>query len=130
MGRNNPIHRVCLVPNVTGVGGMVSFRGKLAKGLENRGIKISYDLSDTPYDVVLVIGGTRNLVGLWRARRLGIPVVQRLNGMNWIHRKRPTGIKHYLRAEYGNIILSLIRSRLADRIVYQSEFSRQWWERV
>jgi glycosyltransferase involved in cell wall biosynthesis len=109
---------------------MVSFRGKLVKGLEKRGIKVSSSLSDTPYDVVLVIGGTRNLAGLWRARRLGIPVVQRLNGMNWIHRKRPTGLKHYLRAEYGNIILSLIRSRLADRIVYQSEFSRQWWERV
>jgi glycosyltransferase involved in cell wall biosynthesis len=109
---------------------MVSFRGKLVKGLEKRGIKVSSSLSDTPYDVVLVIGGTRNLAGLWRTRRLGIPVVQRLNGMNWIHRKRPTGLKHYLRAEYGNIILSLIRSRLADRIVYQSEFSRQWWERV
>jgi glycosyltransferase involved in cell wall biosynthesis len=109
---------------------MVSFRGKLAKGLVKRGIGVSYDLVDTPYDAILVIGGTRNLPDLWRARRRGIRIVQRLDGMNWIHRHRRTGWLHFLRAEYGNIILSLIRARLANHIVYQSEFSRQWWERV
>jgi glycosyltransferase involved in cell wall biosynthesis len=33
-----------------------------------------------------------------------------------------------VRAEYGNFILSLIRSRIATNIIYQSEFSRAWWE--
>jgi glycosyltransferase involved in cell wall biosynthesis len=109
---------------------MVSFRGKLINGLAERGIGVSLDLQDKPYAAVLVIGGTRDLPGLWRARRRGIHIVQRLDGMNWIHRKRRTGWQHYMRAEYGNIILSLIRSRLADMIVYQSEFSRHWWERI
>ena len=122
--------RLCLIPNVSGLGGMVSFREKLVMGLAERGIGVSYDLSDTPYDAVLVIGGTRDLAGLWRARHRGVPVVQRLDGMNWIHRKTRTGWRHYLRAEYGNFILSTIRSRLVDRIIYQSEFSHQWWERV
>jgi glycosyltransferase involved in cell wall biosynthesis len=108
---------------------MVSFRAKLAQGLTERGIGVSYSLTDTPYEAVLVVGGTRDLVGLWRARRSGTRVVQRLDGMNWIHRKRPTGLKHYIRSEYGNFILSAIRTHLADRIIYQSEFSRQWWER-
>ena len=109
---------------------MVSFRGKLVKGLAKRGIGVSYHLADTPYDAILVIGGTRDLAGLWSAKRRGARVVQRLDGMNWIHRKKRTGWRHYLRAEYGNFILSLIRSRMADRIIYQSEFSHQWWERV
>ncbi len=109
---------------------MVSFRDKLIHGLEQRGIGVSFDLKDMPYSAVLVIGGTRNLSDLWRAKRRGARVVQRLDGMNWIHRKRRTGWRHYARAEYGNIILSLIRSRLADMIVYQSEFSHKWWERV
>jgi glycosyltransferase involved in cell wall biosynthesis len=130
MGNNNRVNRICLIPNVSGIGGMVSFRGKLAKGLTERGIGVAYRLADTPYDAILVIGGTRDLAGLWRAKRRGVRVVQRLDGMNWIHHKRPTGIKHYLRAEYGNLILSIIRARLTDRIVYQSGFSRQWWERV
>ena len=130
MGENNQIRRICLIPNVSGVGGMVSFRDKLVKGLAERGIGVSYDLLDTPYEAVLVIGGTRDLAGLWRARRRGVRIVQRLDGMNWIHHRRRTGWRHYLRAEYGNLILSLIRSRLANLIIYQSDFSHQWWERV
>jgi glycosyltransferase involved in cell wall biosynthesis len=130
MGTNNHSKRVCLVPNVSGVGGMVSFRGKLIKGLSERGIGISIDLNDTPYSAILVIGGTRDLPGLWRLKRCGVRIVQRLDGMNWIHRERRTGWRHFLRAEYGNFILSQIRYRLADHIVYQSQFSREWWERV
>jgi len=125
-----PSQRVCLVPRVSGVGGMVSFRSKLEQSLSRRGISVSTSLSDTPYAAILVIGGTRDMTGLWRARRRGVRIVQRLDGMNWIHRKRNTGWRHYIRAEYGNFILSQVRARLANHIVYQSEFSRRWWERV
>jgi glycosyltransferase involved in cell wall biosynthesis len=109
---------------------MVSFQGKLAGGLRARGVDVCFDLADTPYQAVLVIGGTRQIGGLWRAHRCGVPIVQRLDGMNWMHRLQPTGLRHYLRAEYGNGLLALIRSHLADRIVYQSEFSHAWWERI
>lgn len=122
--------RICLVPKVEGVGGMVSFHAKFSQGLRERGIEVSYDLADEAYDAVLVIGGTRDLRGLIAARRRNVPVVQRLNGMNWIHHKKQTGIRHYLRAEYGNFMLSLIRGRLATRVIYQSQFAREWWERV
>lgn len=115
---------------------MVSFQHKLASGLAARGVEVCYELAHQAYDAVLVIGGSRHIGGLWRARRRGVPIVQRLNGMNWVHRipssegTRRTSLRHYLRAEYGNVILTFIRSRLADRIVYQSEFARRWWERV
>jgi glycosyltransferase involved in cell wall biosynthesis len=127
------ITRICLIPRLAGVGGMVSFQYKLADGLRACGIQVCQDLADTPYQAVLVIGGTRDLPGLWRLRRQGIPVVQRLDGMNWLHRLagiRKDGWRHYLRAEYGNRLLALIRSRLASRVVYQSEFARRWWERL
>ena len=122
--------RICIVPQVSGVGGMVSFRARFTTGLEQRGIQVCINLQDTPYDAVLVIGGTRDLLGLRQVRRRGVRIVQRLNGMNWIHRKRRTGLKHALRAEYGNLILNTIRTRLADRIIYQSRFAQGWWERV
>lgn len=125
----SPAH-VCLVPRLQGVSGMVSFQGRLAAGLARRGVQVVYDLSQRPLDAALVIGGTRNLAGLWRLRRQGIPVVQRLNGMNWLHRRRRTGLRHFLRAEYGNLDLTAIRAFLASRIVYQSVFSREWWERA
>ena len=118
------------MPNLSGIGGMVSFREKLAEGLARRGIETCADLDDPSYEAVLVIGGTRNIGKLWRARRRGIPVVQRLDGMNWIHREQRTGLRHYLRAEYGNTLLSFIRTNLATKVIYQSEFSQNWWERV
>ena len=83
---------------------------------------------DDSAEAILVIAGNRQLLPLWRARRRGLRIVQRLDGMNWTHRKRNTGLRHFLRAEYGNFILSLIRSRIATHILYQSEFSRQWWD--
>ncbi len=109
---------------------MVSFHHKLSAGLKARGIDVTHDLEDTPYDAVLVVGGTRHLARLRRIIKRGIPVVQRLQGINWIHRKLRTGVRHFLRAEWGNWILATIRSRLATGIVYQSEFVRGWWERA
>jgi glycosyltransferase involved in cell wall biosynthesis len=122
--------KICLVPNLSGVGGMVSFQGKLTSALVARGYEVSHDLGATSIDAILVIGGTRQLLGLQHARQRGVRIVQRLNGMNWVHRLHWTGLRHYLRAEYGNLLLAFIRSRLADAIVYQSEFARLWWERT
>ncbi len=120
--------RVCLIPKLSGVGGPATFQQKLSFGLSQRGVEVCYDIRDIPCDALLVVGGTRHLVGLWQARRRGTPIIQRLNGMNWLHRVRRTGVRHYLRAEYGNSVLRLIRDRLADRVVYQSQFAAQWWQ--
>jgi glycosyltransferase involved in cell wall biosynthesis len=128
--RTSRTQSICLIPHLTGLGGMVSFQHKLSEGLQQRGIRVAYDLRDTPYSAVLVIGGTKDLPGLYRARQHGIKIVQRLNGMNWLHRRLKTGLRHYIRAEYGNLLLAYIRSRLAHHIVYQSQFSKKWWEEV
>lgn len=108
---------------------MVSFQAKLTAGLAARGIQVTNDLADQPYDSVLVIGGTRQLVDLRRARRRGLPIVQRLDGINWLHRRTRTGARHWLRAEIGNWLLSYIRERLATRVVYQSRFVQDWWQK-
>lgn len=117
---------ICIVPEVM-TGGMASFRAKFEVGLEKRGIEVTHNPDDDA-DAILVIGGTRHLLPLWKAKRRGIRIVQRLDGINWVHRKRNTGLKHFLRAEYGNSILSFIRKRIATHILYQSEFSKKWWE--
>ena len=128
--------RICVTPLAAGVGGMVSFRRKLADGLARRGYAVIYDLDDLPYAAVLVIGGTRRLAALRRAAKRGVRVVQRLDGMNWLHRlrlparKRNATLRQWLRAEYGNLLLAFIRSWLAGAVVYQSRFAQAWWERV
>jgi glycosyltransferase involved in cell wall biosynthesis len=108
---------------------MVSFQHRLSAGLRARGAQVTYDPGEPGLTAILVVGGTRRLPALWSARQRGVPIIQRLDGMNWLHRIQRTGIRHYLRAEYGNLVLRIIRSHIASGIVYQSEFSRQWWER-
>jgi glycosyltransferase involved in cell wall biosynthesis len=121
--------RICVIPRVHGVGGMVSFLHKFSAGALARGVQVTNDIRDTPYNALLVIGGTRELAALSQVRLRGVRVVQRLDGLNWIHRVRPISLKHSLRAEYGNFMLALIRRYLAGRIVYQSGFSHTWWDR-
>jgi glycosyltransferase involved in cell wall biosynthesis len=122
--------QVCLVPELSGMGGMVSFQARMIAGLAARGIPHTFDLASPENHAILVIGGTRHLWQLWRARRRGVRIVQRLNGMNWLHRIEKTAPRAFLRAELNNRILAFIRRRLADHIVYQSQFSHDWWERV
>jgi glycosyltransferase involved in cell wall biosynthesis len=119
--------RICIVPRVDGLAGVASFRLKFEEGLRLRGLNITHDLSQQA-DAILVLAGTRNLLPLWRARRLGMRIVQRLDGINWVHRVHWAGLRYTLRAIYGNANLSLIRARLADHVIYQSQFIKQWWQ--
>lgn len=123
-----PRHKLCLVPKLKGLGGTASFQARLTGSLSARGIEYTYELTDPRVDVVLVVGGTRRFKDLELARQRGALIVQRLDGINWLHRLRYTGVRHFLRAEVNNWIIAHIRRRLADRIVYQSRFVREWWE--
>ena len=129
-GNGHPTESVCVLPRLEGLGGPASFRARLVAGLARRGIRAHQNPRDPTCRAVLVIGGTSRLNELVEARRRGLRVVQRLNGMNWIHRRRPTGLRHFLKSEYNNFILTLIRRWLVDRIVYQSGFARNWWQTV
>ncbi|HSR48563.1 MAG TPA: glycosyltransferase family 4 protein [Anaerolineales bacterium] len=120
--------RLCLVSRISGIAGPASFQRRLATGLARRGIDVTYDLDAHPYDAILLIGASRQSRLLDRQRHRGIPILQRLDGMNWIHRRRWTGLRHFLRAEANNFLLRTTRDRLADIVVYQSEFVRSWWE--
>ena len=122
------LETICLVPKLGGVGGMVSFQSRLVSGLEKRGVRTSFNLDDPTCVALLVIGGTRQLRALWRAQKRGIRIVQRLDGLNWLHRRQKTSLRYYLRAETNNLLLAFIRRYLANRIIYQSEFSRRWWQ--
>jgi len=106
---------------------MASFRAKFEDGLRKRRIEVAHDVNEKS-DAILVIGGSRRLLPLWRAKRYGIRIVQRLDGVNWVQRARWSGLRYTLRAEYGNILLAFIRNNVADRVVYQSYFIRNWWE--
>jgi len=118
---------ICIVPRVEGPGGVTSFRLKFEDGLRTSGVDVTNDPS-REVDSILVLAGTRNLFPLWKARRRGIQIVQRLDGINWVHRVRWAGPRYTIRAIYGNANLSFIRRRLADHVIYQSQFIKRWWD--
>ncbi|HSV86209.1 MAG TPA: glycosyltransferase family 4 protein [Levilinea sp.] len=122
--------QLCILPNLKGMGGPVSFHNRLVAGLKRRGVDVHHNSHHPACATILVIGGTNRLLDLWRAKRRGVRIVQRLNGMNWVHKKRHTGLAHYLRSERNNWVLRYIRRSLADSIVYQSDFARSWWQTV
>ncbi len=122
--------KICILPEHRGVGGPASFRARMIAGLADLGIESCSDPVAREVSAILVIGGTRRLDRLQQAHRRGIRIVQRLNGMNWVHRKTHTGLRHYLRAEINNCILATIRKNLTDQIVYQSAFTEGWWNEV
>lgn len=119
---------IALLPKLSGLGGPTSFQQKIIKGFKENGIPVHFDPLDPKTKAVLVNGGSKHLLSIWKARKQGKKIVQRLDGMNWMHRKRDTGIRHYLRSEYGNWNLAFIRKNLANHIIYQSNFSKNWWE--
>jgi len=121
---------ICILPKLSGLGGPSSFQAKLKKGLGKIGISVNHNPRDPSTAAVLVIGSTRRFNDLFYAKRSGIRIVQRLDGMNWLHKKKFTGLKHYFRSERMNLQLSFTRHRLADVVIYQSNFTRDWWNTV
>ena len=119
--------RICILPRATATGGVSSFQDKLTRCLAQRGIDSTFRLDEGPCDAVLLTSTSREFAGLLRLRRQGVPIVQRLDGINWLHHRLPTGGRHFLRAEYGNRLLALLRARVVSHIIYQSEFVRGWW---
>jgi glycosyltransferase involved in cell wall biosynthesis len=119
--------RVCLTPRHGG-GGPASFQGRLQAEFDRLGVETTFDPRDRPLDAVLVFAGTKDLPALSACRRSGVRIVQRLDGINWLHRRRPGSPFRFLRAELLNWQLRLIRSVFADRIVYQSDFTRDLWQ--
>lgn len=118
---------ICILPKLDGHGGPSSFQSKLRAGLAARGFETHHDTRTPGTQALLVIGATRKMGDLLYAKTHNMRIVQRLDGMNWLHKLNPTGWRHYLRSERMNLQLSFIRRWLADTIVYQSTFTRDWW---
>jgi len=121
---------ICILPELKRTGGPSSFQTKLIAGLAELGIPAHHDLNRADTQAVLVIGSCKRFGQLLAAKRRGIRIVQRLDGMNWLHKRRFTGLFHFLRSERMNLQLAITRRRLADRVVYQSAFTRDWWNTV
>jgi glycosyltransferase involved in cell wall biosynthesis len=116
-------------PHPPGSGGPGSFQSRFELSLKRRGWKIEYKSNATKPDIIFVVGGTRHLFWLLQMKLKAIPVIYRLDGISWLHRKKKVGFKRFMLAEYRNLLGKIIHGFIADKIIYQSLFVKDWWNR-
>ncbi len=122
--------KVCIPGSNQGIGGPNSFKRNFIKQLTSLGIDVDTGFSTADIDVVLLVGGTRNIKWLKKIRRSNIPIVQRLGPINWLHKYTPITSKHKWMSIARNSLLFKIRENFADFVVYQSQFCKNWWTEV
>lgn len=116
-------------PHPPGSGGPGSFQFRLEKCLDELGVAIIYPEDKICPDVILVVGGTKRISWLLHMKRKGIPIIYRLDGINWLHRKNWLNLNKYLLTVYRNLNNKFIHAFIADHIIYQSLFVKDWWNK-
>ena len=71
---------VCLLPKLEGTGGPSIFQTNLCRGLEKHGISVHHNPDCTDINAILVIGGTNQLISLWRVKKRGIRIIKHMDG--------------------------------------------------
>ncbi|KAF5028253.1 Glycosyl transferases group 1 [anaerobic digester metagenome] len=128
LSNKNKERPVICFPHAPGTGGPGSFQNRFEKELGLRGWKIEYKGKSTKADIIFIVGGTKSLLWLFRMKFMGKPVIYRLDGISWLHKKKKVGLKKFLLAEYRNWNNKLIHAFIADKIIYQSYFVKMWWD--
>lgn len=124
------LKKVALKPDLRNcLGGPASFQMRLAEGLYERGIGLYFEEDIRNCDAMLLINATRHWGDLLRAKKRGLNVVQRLGSPFAIGNNLPIKPLDRFRIWVGTQNVVLTRRYLADRIVYQSQFVKECWEK-
>jgi glycosyltransferase involved in cell wall biosynthesis len=108
-------------------GGPGVFQSRFEEYIRAMGWQVVYPEDNVVPDAVIVVGGTKKIGWLLKLKFKNVPVIYRLDGMNWLHRETSSTISKWILFEVRNIIMNTIRSVLATYIVYQSMFVKKWW---
>ena len=121
---------ICMLPEITSLGGPRSFQKKFQDQAAKSGIEVHFNPGRKDIGAFLIIGAPRRFLPhlLW-ARLRNVPVIQRLNGMNWIHQVVDSGLKYYLHSEIDNLSIAFVRRWIASGIIYQSPFCEERWNK-
>lgn len=110
-------------------GGPGTFQTLLISKLEEQGHSICYPYSSaTKPDAIIVIAGTRKIFWLMFNKFRGVRILHRLDGVLWRYKIEEVKLTKYIRSVLINFLMNFIRILLADYVVYQSLFIKEWWE--
>lgn len=109
-------------------GGPGSFQSRFEQKLKEKGWQITYAGEGETPDAIMVVGGTRKVGWLFKNKLKGVPIIVRLDGITWLHKKKQVSTKKWIHTELGKILTQVIRKFFASHIVYQSKFVKNWWQ--
>ena len=119
--------RIGIVPRVHGVGGMVSFAINSRRGCRSAEWRSAMTL--TMIATHCWSSPARATLGSCDGHGdMACGSSTAWTGSTGSIAKHRTPLRVSLRAEMANLLLAFIRRFYADRVVYQSEFIRGWWE--
>lgn len=122
--------KIIVFPHRPGTGGPGSFQKRFEVKLKENGWRTEYAKENTSKpDVIFVIGGTRKIFWLLKMKIKRVPIIYRLDGINWLHTKKNVSFGYYLNKSIANGINKCIHAFLADKIIYQSRFVQEWWNK-
>ena len=121
------INKTIMFPHPPAGGGPGSFQLRFEQALKSQGWDILYAGERQKTSLIMVIGGTRRIIWLLKMKLKGIPILFRLDGIAWLHRRKKVSLYIFLLAELRNLLTKFTHAFLADFIVYQSRFVESWW---
>lgn len=119
-------------PHKAGKGGPGSFQIRFENGLKEQQWETSFAHSQKikkKPNLIFITGGTQKLFWLIKMKLKHVPIVYRLDGIVWLHKRKGISYRVYFLSEIRNLLSKVIHAYLADVIVYQSNFVKQWWDK-
>ena len=120
-----------IFPHRPGSGGPGSFQKRFQDELIKNNYSYNYSFDDSKKNVVFIVGGTKRIFWLLWLKFHRVRIIYRLDGISWLHKHKrgKKNLRTFINGEINNYITKIIHCFFADYIVYQSEFSKNWWER-
>ena len=109
-------------------GGVGTFQRNLENYFNDNNVSFSYKKKLRGREnVILVMGGTKSILWLLLMKLRGVKIIHRVDGKNWQY-KLDNSISNKFKSYFRQVLVSFIRKYLADKIIYQSCFIRDWWQ--
>lgn len=107
-------------------GGPGSFQCNFESNLKDYGWQIVYPESKIQPDIVMIMGGTRKILWLFRMKFKGAKIIFRLGGINWLYKYKQISLTNRLYMGIKVFFTPLLQKYFADGVIYQSKFSKEW----
>lgn len=117
-------------PHKAGHGGPATFQKRFEELLKLNNWEVIYLSWKRLPNLLFIVGGSGKIFNILYCKFKGIPVILRLDGINWIHRRRKFNLVDFVRSEFQNLLIWILHRFFADYIVYQSHFVKNWWSKT